>query len=105
MPTAPMEHLAGIARAAEYHDGAGFPDDHPDGDDCPVDALIDYKNALEEEVARLLPEAEAARRIATGVPRKPDWRSGASFLEGVASILDQHDVSRPDYYADEAAWS
>lgn len=93
MPTDPTEHLAEIARACEYHDGAGFPDVHPDDDDCPVDNLIAYKDALEGEVGRLLREripapGEFTMRINLGNVAMQTPRDVAGALRAAADVLE-----------------
>lgn len=64
-------------------------------EDCPVDSLIDYKNALEE---RLRARESTLELIASGVPTDHEWRSAAAYMEFVADVLDQGGILRPQWY-------
>lgn len=59
-----------LAREIGYSDGSD--DDETGG----VDALIDYKNALEERCRRLEPGFEAAKEIAEFLAEPGDWNGG-----------------------------
>ena len=56
------DELRQLARDCEYSDGAGFPDEG--APDSGVDGLIEYKNALEDRLAR---QSEALLAIHRGL--------------------------------------
>lgn len=74
------------------------------------DALIAYKDALEDAVRGLCADpdedkawwcseaARAAERIAEGVPSEDEWRSAADFMQHAAETLDIYGVARPKHY-------
>lgn len=62
-----------------------------------VDALIDYKNALEELAAA---DGQLLAEIAAGVPTDVTWRSAAEFMERVAALLDAAGIARPARYTE-----
>lgn len=92
--------LTELQRACGYIDGAE--DDETGG----IDALIAYKDALEDRV-RFLEGSEAAKseaaraaeRIAAQVPREDEWDSAADFMEHAAETLDIYGVARPAHYS------
>lgn len=89
---AELDPCTAIAESIPYSDGA-------DGDDeGGVDALIDYKNALEDALRRA---TDTLREIASGVPKDDEWRSAADFMEATAATLDRGGVERPERYEDD----
>lgn len=79
--------LADLAKEIGYSDGAD--DDESGG----VDALIDYKNALEERCHHL--EATLGE-VGHVLPRSESWDGGPGRLEDIAGILDRGLVPRPN---------
>lgn len=84
---AAADPLAELAKEIGYSDGAD--DDETGG----VDALIDYKNALEERCHRL--EATLGE-VGHCLPKSESWDGGPGRLEDIAGILDRGLVPRPN---------
>lgn len=78
--------LDDLAKEIGYSDGAD--DDEAGG----VDALIDYKNALEDRCRSL---EGTLRGVGFCLPREDDWDGGPGRLEDIAEILDRGLVERP----------
>ena len=75
----------------------GYSDDTDDPNQGSMEALIDYKNALEDRCRQL--EGLLAA-IAGKLPTDDEWRPAADFTEAVASMLDAHAIERPEHYSD-----
>ncbi|HEX7246456.1 MAG TPA: hypothetical protein VF245_12925 [Solirubrobacterales bacterium] len=82
----------------ETAEAIGYSDGNDDDETGGVDALIDYKNAVEERLTLAL---DTLASIATGVPREDEWRSAADFMEATARTLDLADVPRPEHYPED----
>ena len=68
----------------------------PEGE-ASMDALIAYKNALEELAVR---QGAALSQIAADVPREDEWHSAVDFMGDAAETLDVYDIERPEHYQD-----
>lgn len=66
-----------------------------------VDEANDQLATLDRQAIAGTGGAEAAARIAQGVPTGDEWRSAADFMERTAALLDRFGVERPEHY-DEA---
>ena len=86
-PDTPIEQ-----RLALLRDRCGY---SPDGDDEGIDALLAYKDALEDEIRA---QGLTLASIASGVPTGDSWRSASSYMEFVAEVLDDAEVGRPVHY-------
>lgn len=62
-----------------------------------VDALIDYKNAVEDRLVEVL---DLLDYVAAEVPTQDEWRSAADFMETTATRLDHLGIERPEHYAE-----
>lgn len=88
----------GQAACRELAEEIGYSDGSDDDETGGVDALIDYKNALED---RYCEAVDALHALAAGVPMLDEWRSAADFMEYAAATLDRVPIARPDHYPED----
>lgn len=86
-PAVVVDALAELRKEIGYSDGAD--DDETGG----VDALIDYKNALEDRCGQL---EKTLGMIGHVLPRNESWDGGPGRLEDIAEMLDAGLVERPN---------
>lgn len=72
--------LAELRKEIGYSDGAD--DDETGG----IDALVDYKNALEDRCGQL---ERALGEVGHVLPRSESWDGGPGRLEDIAAIIDR----------------
>ena len=84
LPADPLDVLA---------EEIGYSDESDDDETGGVDALIDYKNALEERCRSL---ESTLGEIGHCLPKSESWDGGPGRLEDIAAILDRGLVERPN---------